>query len=64
MEFTKEIMTKKELRAMGFPKELIEKACWVTGHEKWCFKAGPGKTAAWLFDTREFKRYLRDIAKI
>jgi len=63
MEFAKEIMTKKELRDMGFPRELLERACWISGHEKWCFRAGPGKTAAWLFDTREFRRYLDIITR-
>lgn len=63
MEFEKKIMTKKELRKMGMPKVLIERACWMSGHEKWCFRAGPGKTAAWLFDTVELKKHLSEIIK-
>lgn len=59
MRYPKQVMTVKELREMGFPKEYLL-GIYRSRNQKIAWKTGTGgRTSTILFDTEELEKYRR-----
>ena len=59
MKYPKQVMTIKELREMGFPKEYLM-GIYRSRHQKVAWKTGTGgRTSTILFDTEELEKHRR-----
>lgn len=57
MTYPKQVMTVKELRAMGYPKEYLLEI-YRSRNQKVAWKTGTGgRTSTILFDTEELEKY-------
>jgi hypothetical protein len=61
MEYQKQVMSLSELKAVGFPADLLYQAAHAKGSGS--FKAGKGgRTSKWYFRTQDFEKWLEKNA--
>lgn len=64
MEYPKKIMGATELRQMGFPRSVVDRAARSKG-QRFCWRSNPkNPRSPLLFDTEEFEKWRQSQARL